>query len=120
MAKLICRKKACSSTHFKKVTINEFHDYSGSLFNNLPEVDIDNDIKGYECIACHTITFPTLDYTNPESDRKLLADLLLIVDGKGDQIEPKFPKSKRLPHGTARVVEKETYDPSQHGKFVRK
>lgn len=100
--------------------INEFHDYSGSLFNNLPEVDIDNDVKGYECIACRTITFPTLDYTNPESDRKILADLMLIVDGRIDEVESKLPKSRRVPQGSARVVEKETYDPRQHGKFVRK
>jgi hypothetical protein len=119
MAKLTCRKKDCQSTYFEKIKVNEFHDYSGSLYNALPEVEIDNDIRGYKCIACGTINFPTLDYTNTEVDRQLAKDLIKLVDSGQVEEEVKYPKRNRIMPGSAQVVEKETYDPSQDGKFVR-
>jgi hypothetical protein len=119
MAKLKCRKKDCNGTYFEKIKINEFHDYSGSLYNSLPEVDIDNDIRGYKCVSCGTINFPTLDYTNTELDRKLLKELMQIADGEKVTRDTPLPKSKRIAPGTARVVEEEAKDPSQAGRFVR-
>ena len=120
MAKLICRNKDCNCTYFEKVRINEFHDYGGSLYSSLPEVEIDNDVKGYKCIACGTITLPTLDYTNSQLDRDLASNLLLIVEGNESQAKPKLPKSRRVAPGTVRPLSDEERDPSQDGKFVRK
>ena len=119
MAKLKCKNTDCGCTYFEKVKINEFHDYGGSLYGALPEVDIDNDIKGYRCIACKQITFPTLDYTNSQTDRELLADLTSMVNGKMPAQKPNMPKSRRVAPGTMRALDEEEKDPSQAGRIMR-
>ena len=119
MAKLKCKNVECGGTYFEKVKINEFHDYGGSLYGSLPEVDIDNDIKAYRCIACKQIAFPTLDYTNSQTDRDLLSDLTRMVNGEKVEQKPNLPKSRRVAPGTMRALDEEERDPSQAGRIMR-
>ena len=118
MSKLQCRK--CSCTYFIKVNINEFHNYGGSLYNNLSEVKPTEDVKGYQCIKCNCISLPTLDYMVSAADRNLAEIILKINDGEEVNISPQIQRSKRPTPGYTQSLDTEhSKDPSQHGKFMR-
>ena len=118
MAKLQCRK--CGNTFMIKISVNEFHDYGGSLYNNLPEVVPATDIKAYQCCKCNTITLPTLDWGVPEVDRKIGALILDLNDGKEVLPDAQVLRSRRVNAGyMSRVDESQTPDPSSHGKFTK-
>lgn len=118
MSKLQCRK--CTCTFFKKININEFHDYGGSLYNNLSEVKPMEDVKAYQCVKCGAVNLPTLDYMVSAADRKLAEDILRTSDGEEVAVTPQIQRSRRVAAGyMTKVDEDRRNDPSQHGKFVR-
>jgi hypothetical protein len=115
--KLTCSK--CKNTYFKKIVVNEFENYNGTMYATLPEKNTDSDYKLYECIACRNIEVPTLSYTNSEDERKEAEKLKRIIEGTY-VAEPENPLSRRVAPGTLRKVnadEKEEIE--NHGKFVR-
>lgn len=118
MSKLQCRK--CPCTFFEKVTINEFHNHGGSLYNYLTEVKPTEDVKAYKCVKCGAINLPTLDYVVPVQDRELADVILRTNDGEDAQLTPQILRSRRpTPGYTQPVNEAQKNDPSQHGMFVR-
>ena len=121
MAKLVCRKPECGNTYMEKVSINEFHDYGGSLYNFLPEVVPATDVKAYKCAKCATINLATLDWGTPDVDRKIAALLMDIADGKDVKPDPKIARSRGPASGYVTSVNPEhSSDPSLQGTFVRK
>ena len=118
MSKLQCRK--CTCTYFEKVSINEFHNYGGSLYNNLNEVKPTEDVKAYRCVKCNAINLPTLDYVVAAADRELADVILRTNDGEEVSVTPQVQRSRRIAAGHVGPVDQERKnDPSQHGKFVR-
>ena len=120
MSKLQCRK--CTCTYFKKVNINEFYNYGGSLYNNLSEVKPTEDVKAYECVRCGTTNLPTLDYMVAPSDRELADVILRTSDGEEVEVTPQIARSRRPTPGYTQTLDSQvnTTDPSQVGTFVRK
>ena len=118
MAKLKCE---CGNTYFKKVIVNEFHNYSGNIYGSLPEVDIDSNLVLYECInnQCRKILTPTLSYNSPQPDRDLTAKVEKIIEGDTSVIKDTAPKGRAPRPGEVTRQELTRSDPSQLGKFVR-
>ena len=118
MAKLTCK---CGNTYFKKVIVNEFHNYSGHMYGTLPEVDVDSNIILYECInnECRKIVMPTLDYNTPQADRDLAKKLDSVVKGDVSVLQETLPRGRRPRPGEVTRQENLPSDPSQHGRFVR-
>lgn len=121
MAKLICDK--CKNTYFKKIVVNQFHDYNGTINHSLPEVNIDDNIILYECLnreCCHIMT-PTIGYNNPEEERELSTKLKGIIRGDLKALSDREkPLPKAIKPGQARTRGREESDPSNQGKFVRR
>lgn len=121
MAKLKCDK--CNNTYFKKVVVNEFHDYSGTINHTLPEVNVDDNIILYECLnrECGYIMTPTIGYNNAEEERNLAAKLKKIVNGDLEAMtDSERPLPKAIKRGQVGKREQGESDPSQHGRFVRR
>lgn len=81
--------RMCQTFYFKKVEINTYEDYGGNLYSLLPEGSPASDIRAYECLKCKAINLPTLDFSSPESERKLAKAIIDLSDGKDVKFEPK-------------------------------
>ena len=110
----------CGNTYFIKVSVNEFHDRTSDLYQSLPEVEVDLDVKMYQCLKCNKYKLSTIDYYGAsEDDKKLYQRLLDTIEGR----EPKPEKATHpgsLQPGTMRPLRVQAGDPSNDGKFVRK
>jgi hypothetical protein len=116
MAKVTCK---CGNTYFEKINVNEFYDRTTDLYQQLPEVEVDLDIKMLRCIKCGKYKLNTIDYYGAsESDKKLYKRLLDIIEGREPKIEKNIEYGPIQP-GSMRPVKIKSGDPSNDGKFVR-
>ena len=106
MAVVKCK---CGNTYYAKVAVNQFRDNSVNLHTSMHEVDVDRDIKIYQCMnsECGKYMMPPLNYYgSTENDKELYAIIEAALEGK--VLEPKSKlRPKSLHPGTARFLEKE-------------
>ena len=115
MAKLKCK---CGNTYFAKVLVNQFNDLPTNLHSSLSEVDVDFDIKIYQCIKCKEYILPPVSYYNMSDDlKKLYMKLTDIIAGK-DVPEERPIRRKQVAPGSAEFLSFEPKDPSTMGKFT--
>ena len=115
MATVKCK---CGNTYFAKVNVNQFTDYPVTLNSTMREVEIDHDIKIYQCISCSKYMLPPTNYHNTTADDK---ELYAIIDGalRGEVIEKKpRHRPKGIHAGTARFIGGEKVDDDKVGKLV--
>ena len=110
----------CGNTFFAKVAVNEFHDRTTDLYQSLPEVEIDLDIKMYKCIRCGEYKLSNIDYYGASTDdKKLYQTILDLIEGK-DVVPERHNNYGPIQPGTMRPLKTRKGDPINDGKFVRK
>jgi len=117
--KFKCRK--CSCTYFEKVLINEFYDYEGNIYGNLPEQNPASDVRAYRCVKCQSLNMPPLGYQTPAADNQLAAKLIKLSDGGDVELTPQIARSRRIAEGflgESNIQDENKKDPNKQGSFV--
>ena len=112
MAKMKCK---CGNSYLIKVEVNEFYSSSTNLYTSLREIDVDRDVKIYQCLKCKEYILPPVDYLSAiDEDKTRYENLLKIVKGEEPNPEVK-PRPKRTVPGEINFVPITSADPEHDG-----